>query len=190
MARMKSLAPLLPLALLATACGSAPPEEPAPDVSGWTGETIALPPGFAPDLPTGTEVLRFHPDMFTADTEGYWTYAFAMRVDETGLDAARIDELLELYYDGIVAAVGKDNGLELGVDPAAVEVTEVSPHEFNARIETTDPFVTHAPLTLFMKLLVEPPVDGSTVLRVMASPRAEDPLTWRLLRAAVDSIEL
>ena len=48
----------------------------------WGGETIELPPGFAPDMKLkGHEHIRFAPGMMKPASDTFFTYAFVFEVD-------------------------------------------------------------------------------------------------------------
>ena len=48
---------------------------------GWAGETIELPPGFAPDMKwKGSEHIRFAPGMMKPASDSFFCYAFAFEL--------------------------------------------------------------------------------------------------------------
>ena len=108
----------------------APLQEAAPRA--WRDEIIDLPPDFAPGLPSGSELLFFAPGMFEEGAEDYWSYVFLMAIDEPVPDAERLCEILELYYNGLIAAVAEGAELDVGDDPATVEVKETGRGRFVA----------------------------------------------------------
>jgi hypothetical protein len=132
------------LALVAVAaCAHAPRAWPTP--AGWKSETIAFPLDFAPALAhRGVEELRFAPGFFDPRAGGYWSYAFAWRLDDTAaLDAAALDAELTAYFRGLVAAVNK----ELAVDAIAVRVAPAG-DVFAIAAHVLDAFGTGAPVDL------------------------------------------
>ncbi len=158
-------------------------------LEGWNSEVIELPSEFAPALPTGVESLRFAPGMFDASAEDYWSYAFVLWIDEPAPNAARIEELLELYYDGLLLLVADSKDRDIGDDPAQVTVAETSPGHFEAKIDLIDSFVTFEAVEL--RFLVEVAQESETKSKILcqASPQAEGHAVWRSLSAAVASIE-
>src|SRR5438552_2880670 len=67
----------------------------APD--GWGGETIELPPGFAPDMKLkGSEHIRFAPGMMKPESDSFFSYAFVFELQpKAGLTEAVLkDEFL------------------------------------------------------------------------------------------------
>ncbi len=193
---------LLACALLCASCGSTtqPAEQgseqapdsapPAPEFDGaalaaeWRPETIALPQDWAPDLPKGTEVLRFAPGMFQEGAEDYWTYAFRVDLAEELDGEAGIANFLELYYDGLLGMVGTGRGYDMGDDPAQVHVGQPKNGVYPIRIELIDGFVTGKPLTLHMDWR-----GAGKTLRIIASPQPRDHQLWGQLRAIVNVLE-
>jgi len=161
---------------------------PAVDLSAWGTERIPLPPGFAPSLPSGDELLLFAPGMFDADAADYWSYAFLIRLDEPLDGAAELDGFLEAYYDGLIGAVAEGKDGDVGVDPATVEVVAAANGGYEAEIDLIDAFVTMQPIQLRMTIAVEG--ERGELLRIAASPQPADHEVWRALDAAAGSLEL
>lgn len=95
------------LIAIAAACAgrAAPASWPVP--AGWRAEVIPFPLDFAPALAhRGVEVIRFAPGFFDPAAPGYWSYAFAWRLDDVAaLDATALAGELTAYFRGLVAAV-------------------------------------------------------------------------------------
>jgi formylglycine-generating enzyme required for sulfatase activity len=158
-------------------------------LEGWPSETFALPPGFAPDLPPGSESLRFAPGWRDPRTEDFWSYAFVMWIDESAPDEARIRELLNGYYDGLMSMFAGSAGKDIGSDPAQVEVLRTAPNQFEAQMHVIDAFATFEPMDL--RILVDTVAikEGHSALRIRLSPQPEEHGIWRSLEAAIASIE-
>ena len=158
-------------------------------LEGWPSETFALPPGFAPDLPNGTESLLFAPGWRDPSSEDFWSYAFVMSIDEAAPDAARIGEILDGYYDGLMAVFAGNKDQSIGSDPANVTVVRTAPHQIEAQMHVIDAFATFEPIDI--RILVETAVltDGRSTLSVQLSPQPEEHAIWRSLEAAIASIE-
>lgn len=177
--------------LLFAGCAAAPTSDPRTDLSGWVTEAIELPPGFAPDLPAGREVLLFAPGMFEAGAPDFWSYAFLMEVQGSAVDTARLEEIFELYYDGLISAVAPGKGFDVPADPASVSFRAAGVGHFVGEVSTLDAFVTGAPLELHMLVDAEAIGGERTLLRVMASPAAPgDAAIWRALEDALASLAL
>ncbi len=186
---------LLLTCLIATACHSAPNEgahtsDTVPlDLSDWPTEHIAFPPGFAPDMPSGQEQLLFSPGWRTRGNEDTWSYVLLMEIAEPNMDAARITELFELYYDGLIGAVAQGKPFTIPEDPATVSIEPLGGNLYTGIIETYDSFNGGEPLTLHVKIEMDASQAGATVLRIQASPSSltEGPI-WGSLQQAIDSL--
>ena len=123
----------------------------------WSGETIALPPGFAPKMKIrGIEVIRFAPGMFKAASESFFSYIFVFRIDGGPelTEAVVRDEIL-VYYRGLAAAVlGAD---KVDVEKFALELKQVKTVTPGAtasagKLQWIEPFVTKKPQTLRLEI--------------------------------------
>jgi hypothetical protein len=158
-------------------------------LQGWRSERIVLPPEFAPSMPPGEEILLFAPGMFEATADDFWSYAFLMQIEETGLNVQRLTQIFEAYYDGLLVAVGEGRA-EIGDDPASVHINSIGPNEYTATIRLIDAFVTDKPVDLNLRIQCEKIGDVSTLLRVQASPQSPDHSIWTGLAAAVQFLDL
>ncbi len=156
-------------------------------LEGWPSETFALPPRFAPKFPSGKEMLRFAPGWRDRNAEDFWSYAFVMWIDESTPNAARIDELLEDYYNGLMSAVAA--GKDIISDPVRVEVVRTAPNHFEAKIHLTDAFTTLKPIDLRVMIETAAESDNRAILRVRVSPQPKEHEIWRSLQAAIASIQ-
>ncbi len=192
------LLPLLVFAPFFAGCHSGEPDhaaveevvEPTPvDLSTWTGEDIDLPPGFAPDMPAGRETLLFAPGWRKPGGDDHWSYVLLMEVEESGDDAAKLEDLFEQYFDGLIGAVSDGKPFEVPDDPADVTVREEGQGRYSGVVKTYDAFGTGDELTLHLLVDVEPSSDTTTVLRVLASPRSPDATeVWSSMQQAIDSL--
>ncbi len=158
-------------------------------VDDWPSETIMLPPGFAPEMPTGKEMLLFAPGWRDSDADEFWSYAFVMWIDEPAPDAARIDELLESYYDGLMSALGIEEEIEKDNGPAQVEVVRTGSNKFEATIRLIDGLTTLKPLDLHAMIETDNESENRTILRVKVSPQPKAHKIWRSLNSAIEAIE-
>lgn len=162
----------------------------APDpFEGWPKETFGLPPSFAPELPSGVESLRFTPGWRDPNSEQFWSYTFAMWIDETAPKTSRIQELLDAYFDGLMLTFAEGAGKDIGRDPAAVEVASISPGFFEAKLHLIDAFATFEAIDLRVVVRSVPATEGRTALRVQISPHAKGHAIWDSLESAVRSIK-
>ncbi|MFG0258992.1 MAG: hypothetical protein ACF8LK_01460 [Phycisphaerales bacterium JB041] len=169
-----------------TADTTAQPEPVSVSLEGWPAETFPLPPSFAPELPTGRESLRFAPGWRDPSTEDFWSYAFVMWIDEPEPDAARVEILLESYYNGLMNAFAGDK--DISHTPARVAVTRTGPNRFDATMHLIDAFATFKPMDLRLKVVTDAGSDQDSMLQVRLSPQPETHRIWVDLQTAIDTI--
>lgn len=172
------------------------PQPDAVSIAGWQKETFPLPPGFAPELPAGSESLRFSPGWRDPKAEGFWSYAFVMWIDEPAPDAARLKDVLEKYYNGLLAMFAADKGKDISATPARVDVTGVvgapggaaGGGRYEAKMRVIDAFATFEPIDL--RLLIETVAagDARSTVRIRVSPQPKEHAIWPSLQAAVADI--
>jgi len=155
----------------------------------WLSETIEFPPGFAPDLPTGKEDLRFPPGWRTPDSEEFWSYAILMRIDEPVPGAKRIEALLDLYYDGLMSAFSVGQDSDEPIDPAQVKVTKIRENHYEAAMHIIDGFATFKPIDIRIKLVTESESDNRSIIKLRASPQPDGHRIWAALQAGIEDIE-
>ena len=124
---MSHLRYVVVLGLLLAACGHAAPQHPRnpwPLPSGWRDETIPFPLEFAPTLAhRGVEFVRFAPGFFKPLAPGYWSYAFAWRLDDAAdLDGDALASELMTYFRGLIAAVDEHHQIA-DAERAQIHVT-------------------------------------------------------------------
>ncbi|MFT5286842.1 MAG: hypothetical protein ACI8TQ_003016 [Planctomycetota bacterium] len=156
-------------------------------LEGWPSETFALPPDFAPELPAGSESLRFAPGWRDPSTQDFWSYAFVMSIDETAPDKTRVGELLNLYYDGLMRTFA--HGKEIGSDPAQIVVTQITPQMFEAEMYVIDAFATFNPIEVRILIDTVSVTEASSVVHIRLSPQPKEHAIWRSLEAAIANIE-
>lgn len=157
-------------------------------LEGWPSETFPLPPGFAPSLPAGTESLRFAPGWRDPAAADFWSYAFVMWIDESAPDAARIDQLLEAYYQGLMSVFAGNKGKDISGHPVRVEVSRTAPNHFDAQMHLIDAFATFEPIDVRVVVDAIAESGGHSSLRVRLSPQPASHPIWRSLEAAIADI--
>jgi len=161
------------------------PAEPATEsLQGWAAETFELPPGFAPELPTGVESLRFAPGWRDPKAEGFWSYAFVMWIDEPAPDEARLGEILQKYYTGLMKAFAEGAGRQIDAESVQVEVLRLSAGRYEASMRLIDAFATFEPIRLRILIDTSEAEDGDGMVRIRISPQPEDHMIWSALEAA------
>ena len=155
----------------------------------WRFERIEFPLPFAPDLKyEGFEELRFAPGMFSAQSDTYFTYIFAMKLkNKADLDAPALKSLLETYFRGLCKAVAE--GTDFKIDGSKISARVREDHfeaqyarHFNVTLESFDPFVTGKPLTLHLEILTLKLGPADQRLFAAVSPKPVDAPIWKLLR--------
>ena len=157
-------------------------------LEGWPSETFALPPGFAPELPTGRESLRFAPGWRKPATEDFWSYAFVMWIDEPAPDAARVQVLLEDYYNGLLTVFAGNKNKDISDTPARITVSATSPNHFEAQMHVIDAFATFEPIDLRVRVDTAPDADGHSTVHIRVSPQPAEHRIWESLEAAIADI--
>lgn len=154
----------------------------------WRSEIIELPSEFAPGLPRGVEELRFAPGMYKEEAEDYWSYVFVLRFEEKIEGRARLKELLDQYYTGLITAVAKSREISLDRPAARIEVTALDDRRYRADVDLVDAFVTGKPLIVTMDVRLKDGKSGTDVLAAVSpQPRTHD--IWRSLKAVLAAIE-
>jgi len=76
--------------------------------NGWEGAVFDVPTWFAEDmLYSGREVIRFHDGFYDKDSSGFWTYAFALLVEQTEEPTtAALMEETGRYFTGLARGLG------------------------------------------------------------------------------------
>lgn len=171
----------------------------------WRGESIQLPPGFAPDLKwNGVEHIRFAPGMFQPDSESFFSYVLVFLLkDGDDVSEAAVKEQILTYYQGLAKAVmgskqiSVDTStftLELGPlenpdesPPAAAKDAEVK--TWNGVLDWVEPFATQKKQALTIEVHLwnrgKNPVVYFTV-----SPQDKDHEIWKEMRKYRSLFEL
>jgi len=154
---------------------------------GWRHERLTLPPEFAPELEwRGVEDLLFAPGMFAPESDSYFSYVLALRMEEElEVDERFVEDFLEKYYRGLCRAVGEER--KLALDLAKIDVTVRRARAgFHAEVGMFDPFTTGAPLELALELEVHA-APRATELLGLASPLDREAPIWSELRKLADA---
>ena len=168
---------------------------------GWAGETIELPPGFAPDMKwKGSEHIRFAPGMMKPASDSFFCYAFVFELQPKAdlTEAVVKDEFLK-YYRGLCKAVL--NGTLPDVDPSAftLELQRVksdtkpssdetavdTPTLYTGTLDWVEPFATKKPQKLNLEIQTWTRNDRNYIFACV-SPQARDTAIWKQLHAIRD----
>ena len=165
---------------------------------GWTGETIAIPPGFAPDMKLkGTEHIKFAPGMMKPDSDSFFCYAFVFELQpQPALTEAVVKEEFLKYYQGLCKAVlrGKlpdvdpsDFTLELqrvksDAEPSSDPKTADKPEVYTGTLDWVEPFATKKSQKLNLEIQTWTRNDRNYIFACV-SPQARDTAIWKQLHA-------
>jgi hypothetical protein len=163
--------------------------------SGWGGESIQLPPGFARDMKwKGTEHIRFAPGMMQAESDTFFCYAFVFELQPASelTEAAIRAEFLK-YYRGLCQAVL--NGKRPDVDPTkfTLELKLQKPegesaegvNNFTGVLDWVEPFATQKPQKLNLEIRTWTKGDRP-FLFACVSPQPRDAAIWKKLHTIRD----
>jgi hypothetical protein len=197
MYRMLAVSLLMSATLLAS-------DEPQPEKlaapENWGGETIKLPPGFAPDMKLkGIEHIRFAPGMMKPNSDSFFSYAFVFEIQsKPELTETVVKNEFLTYYRGLCKAV---LGESPSVDPAkfslklqrvksdAKPATKIEPADDSARytgiLNWVEPFATKKPQKLNLEIQTWARKDRNTIF-VCVSPQARDAAIWKQLHKIRD----
>lgn len=153
------------VALVTDASGQEPKQlYKVPTPKGWTTETIALPPGFAPGMKwKGTEEIRFAPGMFKADSDSFFSYTLLFWLpSDQKVDAKAIERELLVYYQGLCQAVSKGKNQQVDVSGFTVLLKDLANAKngkrpsgepvvaYTGELKWIEPFATGKPQTLHL----------------------------------------
>lgn len=167
----------------------------APD--GWGGETIKLPPGFAPDMKLkGSEHIRFAPGMMKPDSASFFSYAFVFELEpKPVLTEAVVKEEFLKYYRGLCKAVL--NGKLPDVDPSDFKLelkqTKSASDEqaadkltrYTGKLDWVEPFATKKPQKLNLEIQTWARDDRNYIFACV-SPQPRDNEIWKKLHTIRD----
>ena len=156
--------------------------------AGWSGESFALPPSFAPDFAvSGVEEVRFAPGWDDPASDRFWTYTFAWYLNgDANLTAQRLEKLVGDYFGGLTKSVGQDNGIapeKIVAAKAHFEATPASTYQDNFRgtIAFMDVFFTKNQITLNAEVKASycPALDKHLMV-FSFSPQAFEDDVWKV----------
>jgi len=162
----------------------------APD--GWRGETIALPPDFAPGMKLrGVEKIRFAPGMFKPESDNFFSYVFVFRLDpKENLSQKVVEREILVYYRGLAKAVGGE-GMETGkftldlkkVEPAKGRKKSSAVIASAGVLDWVEPFVTKKPQKLRLEFhFWKDNAERFSYVFCCASPAAFEKQIWKEMR--------
>jgi hypothetical protein len=169
--------------------------------TGWGGESIPLPPGFAPDMKLeGIEHIRFAPGMMKPESDSFFSYAFVFELKpQPVLTEAVLKHEFLTYYRGLCKAVL--NGKLPEVDPetftlklqrvktdkppATDSQSAATPKRYIATVDWVEPFATKKPQTLNLEIQTWNR-NGKNYVFACVSPQSRDTPIWTKLHTIRD----
>ena len=166
---------------------------------GWGGETIALPPGFAPEMKwKGAEHIRFAPGMMKPASSSFFCYAFVFELEpKSELTEGVVKEEFLKYYRGLCKAVLAGEGPVVDPSKFTLDMQRVQaegkpesdepgkPTLYTGTLEWVEPFATKKSQKLNLEIRTWSQQDRNFVFACV-SPQARDADIWKQLRAIRD----
>ena len=168
----------------------------------WPGETIALPPGFAPDMKLkGSEHIRFAPGMMKPASDSFFSYAFVFELQSNpDLTETVVKEEFLKYYRGLCMKVldGKApdvdpsqftlelQRLKSDAKPQPNEKDADAPVLYTGTLDWVEPFATKKPQKLNLEIQTWVRNDRNYIFACV-SPQARDTAIWKQLHAIRDA---
>jgi len=169
----------------------------------WQGAVFDVPTWFAKDMSyTGREVIRFHDGFYDEKSTGFWTYAFALLVEQT--ETPTTDALLEetkRYFVGLARGIGDKNVKDYPENKIKVQSksewvtlkpTKKQQSEKRSQVyflESFDPFTTGKPIKLNVKITTWLCSDSQRAIHYSVSPHSLSDKIWTQLDKEVDALQ-
>jgi len=164
----------------------------------WQGAVFDVPTWFAKDmLYTGREVIRFHDGFYDEKSTGFWTYAFALLIEQT--ETPTTEALLEetkRYFVGLARGIGdkknKDypaNKIKVTSKSAWVKSKQSKNRSQVYFLESFDPFTTGKDIKLNVKITTWLCSDSRRAIHYSVSPHPLSDKIWTQLDKEVDALK-
>lgn len=166
--------------------------------NGWEGAVFDVPTWFAKDmLYTGREVIRFHDGFYDEKSNGFWTYAFALLVDQIEQPTTKqlVDET-HRYFLGLVRELGDNSQKNYPSDKIVVTSTSEWNISRNGqyrsqtfKLQSYDSFTTASALKLNVKITTWLCSDNHRAIHYSVSPHSFQNPLWNELAQEVDALK-
>ena len=116
----------------------------------WRKEAFTFPKPFAPEVNfKGIADVRFTKGWSNVESDLFWSYAFAWKIEEK-LTEAELEHYLQLYFDGLMQLVNRDKTKEVPQTNALFISTlnDDSQLGYTGKIRLFDAFFTSEMITL------------------------------------------
>lgn len=172
-----------------------PPASPLEAPKNWAGETIRLPPSFAPQLGLkGWEHIRFAPEMFDEKSDRFFSYIVLFDVEKLDLDEKKLSQEILIYYRGLANAVSRGS-----IDTKPFQLRRLEPSDAQVKADSkltgtvhrfqlswVEPFRTKKAQTLFLQTQVLQRKNGTEILFTVSSA-GWDHAVWKDLNQIRDA---
>ena len=170
--------------------------------NGWEGAVFDVPTWFAKDMRySGREVIRFHDGFYDENSSGFWTYAFALLIEQSDEDAgapttvALIDETRR-YFIGLARVLGDNKNENYPADKIKVRaksnwvVSDNGMHRSQLyELIIFDSFTTGKVIKLNAKISTWLCSDKHRAIHYSISPHEIKHPLWGELDKEVDALE-
>ncbi len=159
----------------------------------WRGETLKLPPGFAPDLKWGgVEHIRFAPGMFKPDSDSFFSYVLVFLLSkDDDISSENMQAQVLTYYRGLAKAVmgGKGQSVKAEDFQLKLEQSKDKKNSWHGVLDWVEPFATQKPQNLNLEVNLWKRKD-SPVLYFCVSPQKKDHEIWKEMRKYRDLFQV
>ncbi|MEL6558980.1 MAG: hypothetical protein AAFQ94_12400 [Bacteroidota bacterium] len=162
------------------------------DTAAWRKEVFTFPLGFAPEINyRGVEEARFPQGWIKTESDNFWSYVFAWKIDyQKDLPVEELEKNIGLYYDGLMRIADKKK-TDPEIQEAVVLFVQTSETEYIGKIRTFDAFATKKPLTLNAKVIkYDCPDQRETIIVFRLSPKPFTNEVWSYLNEVKISSEV
>lgn len=166
--------------------------------NGWEGAMFDVPTWFAEDmLYNGREVIRFHDGFYDEKSVGFWTYAFALLVEQTELPTTDglVDET-KRYFVGLARVLGDNKKINYPADKIMVTPksrwvvsNQGKKHSQLFELQIFDSFTTGKPIKLNAKITTWLCSDKQRAIHYSLSPHKTTHPLWEQLNKEVDALK-
>ena len=162
---------------------------------GWRKEAFHFPKPFAPEVDfDGVADVRFTEGWGDIESPHFWSYAFAWKIDlDQRLSDSELEHYLELYFDGLMQVVNRDETLEIPSTNALFISAPLSEGGlgYEGKIKLYDAFFSYEMVTLLVNGEYRYCSDlGVHLYLFRLSPQPEEHPTWDHLSKTVLREEL
>jgi hypothetical protein len=166
--------------------------------NGWEGAVFDVPTWFAQDMNySGREVIRFHDGFYDKGSNGFWTYAFALLVEQTETPTTQdlIDETRR-YFLGLARGLGDMQKKNYPVNKIVVSAKSgwVAAEQGSRRsqvfqLDAYDSFTTAAPIKLNVRISTWLCSNRQRAIHYSISPHDLSHPLWKQLDEEVKALK-